>query len=101
MQTQNQAATRIDDPTFNQLLKKANASKRGVPVKGSTTADEGFIVSKSEYEQMERIREDARKQFFDMTDEIRTRVAQSGRTEEEIQATIDTAVDEVQADNAT
>lgn len=48
----------IDDPTFNLLLRQAEESLEGIPVRG-VGEREGFIVSKQEYEQVERIKQEA------------------------------------------
>jgi prevent-host-death family protein len=53
------------------------------------------LVSVAEYEQMERLRQEAKANFFAMTDDIRTRVAQSGLSEQELEALIEQAITEV------
>lgn len=56
------------------------------------------IVPVREYEQMEQGKQRAREQLTELTEQARTRLAQSGISEEELQTEIDAAITEVRAE---
>lgn len=53
------------------------------------------IVPVREYERMQKRRREARERVFAMMDEMRKRVASSGKSAEEVQQIIDEAIEEV------
>ncbi len=58
------------------------------------------IIPATEYQQLQRLKTEARESFFTTTKELRNRVAQSRLRDEDIQALIDEAVMEVRRETA-
>ncbi|MHB8625524.1 MAG: type II toxin-antitoxin system prevent-host-death family antitoxin [Aggregatilineales bacterium] len=66
--------------------------RAGIPV--------AVIIPPTEYDDLQRMKREARNDFFAMTEQLRERLAQSGATEEELQAEITEAIAQVRAEDA-
>lgn len=91
MTVQNQPIT-IQDPMFNQLLKRVSEGDESLVVEGNENR-KAALVPLWLYEDMRRKRAEAKTRLFEMIDDVRQKNAY--RDPEEIEREIDAAVEAV------
>lgn len=91
MPAHNQPIT-IDDPAFNQLLKRVSDSNESVVIQGDNNR-KAALVPLWLYENTKRARTEAKERLFVMIEELRQKNAH--RSTEEIEREVDAAVEAV------